>query len=1420
MTRPHALVGLAIAAIALLPATSARAAGPLRVFIRASEKTHGPGEHDYPRFLTEWTKLLRDRGAKAEGELRFPTQAELARTDVLILYAADGNNVSPQDRTNLEAFLQGGGGIVVLHDGICGTNATWFASVAGGAKQHGETNWQRGLVGLYFGGASHPITAGIANFDLDDEMFFRLRLAPEAKVLATTFRTAKEIIPQMWTYERGAGRVFTSCQGHKYSNFGLPHFRGLMLRGIAWAGKRPVDSLLRQEELVAFRYPAGGPSAPEAAMKKIRVEPTFTLSLVAAEPLVPKPIALDWDARGRLWVALTPEYPFKVDKSPAKDSIVILEDSNRDGRMDRRTVFYEGLVLPTGFVFHRDGLIVAQAPQILFLRDLNGDGKADAREVLFKGFGTYDTHAVINNLRWGLDGWVYGCQGYSGTEATNITNARGQSFGKIGNGIFRFRPDGSAMEQVASYNGNSWGIDFNWEGELFFSKANGPHLSHVVLPERFLARGKLGNATSDKSIEDHQKVNTIFGDSRHEYVQVAPVGVFTAASGCTIYEGGAWPEKYRGCAFICEPTVHIVHEDVIFRTESPTFDATRRDDAEFIAGSDLWFRPIHTRIGPDGAMYLLDFYNQAVSHNDIRGVPHGPGNAAVRPDRDHAHGRIYRIQHKAARIYPVPALARARSDDLVHALEHPNAWVRLTAQRLLSDRQDRSVIPALAEVVRSNRLAHVRIHALWTLHALGAIAETNLLVALNDPHPSVVNNALRVVPELRDEPSSNVVRVVVKLLKDTAERTRLDALCALGSCPPRPSTIEAVQKLYPDLKDGWSKSAVLGVARLAPTNFIRLVFASDKADSFRDLVPQLVEDFLVNKEEGPAGWTLGHLCKAPGAADKLKLATLDTFNRRLGEFVPPFTTNIEAGLEKLIKSENRSLRAAALPLAAHYAKSGEFTADLDSVKDRLLAALANDKNKEEDRVALLTSLMNVASLRAEVIEKLDALLAKKPAGAVQKAAITELGRTTDPAAGEALIHNFKQISSEHRPLAFGTLLKRAEWAQKLCDALEAKSLAPADLGVSGPSRLQTHADPSVAARAHAVFEVLQGPRREKDALIAKFRPALDASADVKSGKELFEKHCAICHKFDQKGKDLGPDLTGVGLNGPTVLLTHILDPNRIVEGNFLAYNVTTKKHEEYSGLIKTENKESVTLKNLEGDIELRWADIASMRSSGLSLMPEGLETLGDKTLRDIIGYLTANTPKGFRTLDMTCAFTADTRRGLFASDNDPPSLAFRQFGVVMVDNIPFNVVNPATTAAGKNVIVLRGGSGYAKTLPRRVEFPAGTRAAKLYVLGGVAGWGFPYGPPEGHNVPAARVTLHYSDGMTEETVLRNGEQFADYVQPFEVPGSKAATDLVTSGQLRWFTIVPKSHGEISKVVLESFDNHVAPAFVAMTAQVE
>jgi putative heme-binding domain-containing protein len=392
----------------------------------------------------------------------------------------------------------------------------------------------------------------------------------------------------------------------------------------------------------------------------------------------------------------------------------------------------------------------------------------------------------------------------------------------------------------------------------------------------------------------------------------------------------------------------------------------------------------------------------------------------------------------------------------------------------------------------------------------------------------------------------------------------------------------------------------------------------------------------------------------------------------------------------------------------------------------------------------------------------------------------------------------------------------------LLSALRAKAIPLSDLGVHGPSRLLNHPDPAVARRAGIVLTALQGAQtREKDQLIASFQIAFKQPGDVKNGKELFEKHCAVCHKFRDKGKDLGPNLTGVGLHGESVLLTHILDPNRVVEGNFVSHSIVTKKDDEYTGLIKSENPDKLVMVNVEGEIEIRQADIASRRSSGLSLMPEGIETLGQKNVRDIVAYLAANIPRGFRPLDLTTAFTADSRKGLYEVQESSPSLAFKQFGIVMVDNIPFNIANPATTPGGRNIVVLKSGNGFAKTLPQRVEFLVDSKATKLYVLGGVAGWGFPDGDPDAQNVPAAKARLEYADGVSEEFVWKNGEEFAGYVRPYEVPGSKSAGDLLmTIGQVRWFAVAPKRTGIIKRIVLESFNNQVAPTFVAMTAQVE
>ena len=362
--------------------------------------------------------------------------------------------------------------------------------------------------------------------------------------------------PQMWTYERTADggrtpyRAFVSIPGHLYKNFDRPNFRSILLRGIAWAGKRAnVDELLKKDEVGdALRYVEGGPTAPAKAAAKIEVHPEFDLTLVAAEPLIAKAMNIDWDDRGRLWVSETPEYPNgrklpntepwkesgslrrRQDRDP-EDTISILSDTNGDGVMDRKHVFADKLELVTGFVFHRSGVIAATSPDIWYLEDTNGDEVADKRTKLYTGLGTFDTHAVINNLRWGLDGWIYATHGYSTGTVTSPDGTK--NFGRDGSGVVRFKPDGSAFEQFSSRGGNTWGLDITWDGQVFWTQpTSGTVLFHTVLPESILAKGRVPGTTSWKGMITGQKTYPLMTWPEQAYVQIDLVGQFTAAAGC------------------------------------------------------------------------------------------------------------------------------------------------------------------------------------------------------------------------------------------------------------------------------------------------------------------------------------------------------------------------------------------------------------------------------------------------------------------------------------------------------------------------------------------------------------------------------------------------------------------------------------------------------------------------------------------------------------------------------------------------------------------------------------------------------------------------------------------------------------------------------------------------------------------------
>lgn len=1427
---------------------------PLRVFIRGGIKTHGPGQHDHPRFLGDWTKLLTERGVKVDGAMNFPTSQQLEETDVVVIYAADGMKIVGDDREHFENFLRRGGGLVVIHDGVVsGDQHAWAKKVQGGAWiwENRRTKWHEGEVGLYFMDVNHPITQGISNFDWKDEIYYDLDMAPDAKVLATSFQSVFVIAPQLWTYEKtwsGGSqpyRAFVSLPGHEYTSFQTPHYRAILLRGIAWAGKRKnVDAFCTKEELASLKYPAGGPTPPAKAAEKLVVHPEFNINLVAAEPLIEKAISLDWDHKGRLWVAETPEYPNgrrihrndnmvalwreqnptayqqEKEKRPARDRISYLEDTNGDGVMDKKTVFYDGLELVTSLVFCKDGVIVAQAPDILRLRDTTGDGKADKVEKLITGFGTFDTHAVINNFRWGMDGWIYGAVGYSGGDPKSGDGKI--SFGRHNSAIYRFKPDGKAFEVLASTACNTWGFDFGWDGELYYTTPTcGDHALHVVMPEKVLARGSLPGVGARFGIQDHNRVFPAVRHTRPAYVQIDVVGGFTAAAGCCIYNGGAWPDKFNGTHLVSEPTVSLVHQDFL-KPNGVTYTASRepgREESEFIAGTDLWFRPVHQRVGPDGALYVLDFYNQAAIHNDTRGPKHGAGNAAVRPDRDHHFGRIWRVQHKQARKLPAANLDPEKPEELLKALEHPNSWVRMTAHRLLDDSGD-ILLAGLSKVFAETGSAVTRLHALWLLNNRGLLSASQITKAAQDASPAVRKNVLRAIAESTvANPGKERLQAALEGVKDSEPRVRLQSLIALGSFPVNETIAHAVVEVYPALSDKWSQSAAIGVAAKEPLPFVTAAFDSNKAADLAGFVTELGRQIGQKQDAELVARFLASIAKKTESTDKLKQAGLESLVAVLKPDVAPnWSANIQSAFKSLLASSD-GVAGASMPLIARWDKRSTLSGEVKPRIDRLTAQLQDAELSDDQRGQVAVNLLGVRQLDSGIVSSVAKLLNSGASVSLQRRIVEAMGNTPEPAIGAQLVAAYPQLNRDLIEVAFAQIIKRPDWSEALVDAIKERKVSLTLLGPASIHRLRTHSDKAVAERAIAAVDEIRGPQlKEKDALIAKFMPAVERSGNIENGKKLYTANCANCHKFKNEGRDVAPELTGMGAHGAADLLVHILDPNRLVEPNYVSVSVETKDDQAFDGMVSRENASTITLRNANGDFEIRQDNIKVRRSSGLSLMPEGFEALGDEGLRDLIGYLCADENR-FRILDLTPVFTANSMRGIYASvESANESLRFTKFGLTKVDNVPFEVVHPSRSVNGNNVIVLKGGSGHSKTLPKRVEIKAGVKASKLHFLGGVGGWAYPWGGAQHENIPVAKVTLHFADGQTEEIILRNGQEFADYNGRAEVPASKEAIGLVRYGQVRWFTKPVTRNQRIDRISLESYDNAVAPTFVAVTAE--
>ncbi|MGV3533976.1 MAG: PVC-type heme-binding CxxCH protein, partial [Chthoniobacteraceae bacterium] len=1115
--------------------------------------------------------------AKIVAESGAPT-APAESAEVILVAGADA------DRAAVEAAAKRGAGIVLVGSAI--EAGEWLKPIVGAAWTPKSRKFASQMM-LYPLTDAHAITRGASPFDLADLTPYDLDLDPAIQVVGSAFTpkatgrrdsrapekldraNVYDVQPQMWTFEKeGQHRAFVLLQGGRDA---LNHasIRTFILRGIAWTAKREqVDELVKKEDLATLRYPVGGPRLAADTAKSFDLTPGFKATAIASEPLINKPIAMQWDARGRLWVAETPEYPngrrpltdepwretsvlkpHEYDRE-ATDRISILEDTDGDGVMDKKTVFCTGLELITGFCLYRDGVLVVSQPDIAYI---HGEGANQRVERLFTGFTPHDTHFVANHFMVGMDGWVYANTG-GGADVTSVTHPGVKA--RISSGIFRFRPDGSAIEQVGSKGGNAFGMDITNDGELYFSQAtSGNPVQHVVLPEWILAKGKIGNAGSVQSVLEQRKVNRPDMPTRVPYMQIDQVGSYSAATASTVQEDHTWPAEWRGVVFCTEPILDIIHVERL-KAQGPSFTGELvNKDREWLRANDWWFFPVSVQFGPDGAMYVLDFYNPIVAHSDSRGPKHGSANATVRPDREHYFGRIYRIQHEQAAEVKVPDLSKADVAGLVAAFSDPTKRTRFTAQRLLLERVDAATaVPALTALAASGQPEASRILALWTLQQLGALKPEMLQAALKDTAAGIQKTALQIVEAQGAKSSVDVAA----LLKSEDPRVRLLALRAMASSPLTPESAAQLLAILPALEDDYSRSAATAAASANAEPVLLAALAANTAPSnaLLDLAASLARTLTERKDTSALVRIVEGAAKTPPPSAPLAIAVLEALGGKLPAFDAPAPAALGTALQALLKSSDIRLAASALPIAAAWGPEPAMRALVAQKNGELLAVAADSKQPDAVRAATIQALLRIRRDHTANAEAVIALLKSGVSDGLALDSIAALLATGDDSLGTALVKLLPHLNPLGQTALFDGLTSRSTWTNAALDALETKAWPVTLLGPARLSKLRLHPDEAIRARAVKVIDALGGgTSSEKDSLIAKLEAEIEkGSGDAAKGRALYGAACATCHTFRSEGSHVGPRLDGIGVHGTHELLVHILDPSRVVDNEHRTWN--------------------------------------------------------------------------------------------------------------------------------------------------------------------------------------------------------------------------------------------------------------------------
>ncbi len=949
------------------------------------------------------------------------------------------------------------------------------------------------------------------------------------------------------------------------------------------------------------------------------VTPELGVSLFAREPEVVDPVALCFDAAGRMYVVEMRDYPYGLPPGNQPGGTVrLLEDTDRDGRADRSELFADTLSYPTSIAPYRDGVIVTAPPEVVFLKDTNGDGKADVREVLFRGFRRGVTDGNMSGLRWGLDNWLHGVNGGPGGDVVS-TRKRGDSL-RLGDLDFRLRPDTGEIETTYS-TGGGFGLVFDEWGRSF-TPHNVNHIQMRIMPARLLSRSPgLPPVEGTHSISDHGEMARIFAISEAQTRPNHPEqgGHFSAAGAVGFIGHQGYPPDLAGSVTVADVVGNLIHRDVL-TADGPILKAGRapaEQNREFLASTDLTFRPTALELGPDGALYVADMQRDVIEHPDY--IPAKMrAQLDIRAGAD--RGRIYRLMPRRGVTQNQKAMAALTPAELVEELASPNQWRRLTAQRLIVENNHLVTTAPLEDLVKVGTNSVARLHALWTLHGLGELGDSVLAHALKDSAPGVVENAIQIAATLTDAPE---LRTQVQSLAVAHPDPRVRFMAAAHS---ELSTDAVVQLLLQDGAHRWSRLAALGALRGGESM----------------VLIELLNRWPVTSADatarGEIARDLGALLGARAPVEELQRAVLALASRPpplvqaalhglregLARRPSPVTTPelLTVALEACILNAPIELQKTAwliekqlgLPAPASQARAVTTALRLAADADKPVAV-------REAAIQLLT-----LSTPGEFVPVLLPLFSGATPVDLQRAALEVLRGPTEVAIARGLLERWREIHPSLKRGVTTLLLSRRDYHEPLLDAVESGrvTLGELNLDLEDRRRLISWSSAGIQERARKLIgDGEYGNRQGKvEEWLAKL-PKTGAAAAA--GRGIFEKACASCHVVGTLGHEVGPNLTGQSHRSVEDLVSNILDPNMAINPNYLGISVETKDGELLTGILAAETAEAITLLQAQGiRSTLRRDQLKRQESTGTSLMPEGLEAgLSPQDVRDLVAFLQA-----------------------------------------------------------------------------------------------------------------------------------------------------------------------------------------------------